>query len=266
MRRGTPLRAAGLPVQTTRRSMGCTAGTEPPLTASPAVEPLETSTCLYLHAQNEMTHVLTRLQWTLHFLAWAVRTLQNTVVTIYVPPAWTLKEAVSRMYRLLEHWRKLFPKCTACSNTEGSCFPNVPPARTLKEAVSQMYRLLEHWRKLFPKCTACLNTEGSCFPNVPPAQTLKEAVSQMYRLLEHRRKLFPKCTARSNTEGSCFPNVPPAQTLKEAVSQMYRLLKHWSNLTIDSDYFLKQHWPVGVCSGDVICFLWGTNCIFGFQS
>jgi hypothetical protein len=32
-------------------------------------------------------------------------------------------------------------------------------------------------------------------------------------------------------------------------------------LTIDSDCFPKQHYPVGLCSGDVMCFLWGTNWI-----
>jgi hypothetical protein len=33
-------------------------------------------------------------------------------------------------------------------------------------------------------------------------------------------------------------------------------------LTINSDYFPKQHYPVGLCSGDVMCFLWGTNWIY----
>jgi hypothetical protein len=30
-------------------------------------------------------------------------------------------------------------------------------------------------------------------------------------------------------------------------------------LTMNSDCFLKQHFPVGLCSGDVMCFLWNTN-------
>jgi hypothetical protein len=33
-------------------------------------------------------------------------------------------------------------------------------------------------------------------------------------------------------------------------------------LTIHSDCSLKQHEPLGFCSGDVTCFLWGTNWIF----
>jgi hypothetical protein len=31
------------------------------------------------------------------------------------------------------------------------------------------------------------------------------------------------------------------------------------DLTINSDYFPKQNEPVGLCSGDVMCFLWGTD-------
>jgi hypothetical protein len=30
-------------------------------------------------------------------------------------------------------------------------------------------------------------------------------------------------------------------------------------LTINSESFPKQHLPVGLCGGDVMCFLWGTN-------
>jgi hypothetical protein len=30
-------------------------------------------------------------------------------------------------------------------------------------------------------------------------------------------------------------------------------------VTINSDFYPKQHQPVGLCSGDVMCFLWGTN-------
>jgi hypothetical protein len=33
-------------------------------------------------------------------------------------------------------------------------------------------------------------------------------------------------------------------------------------LTTNSDYFPKQHQPAGLCSGDVMCFLWGTNWIY----
>jgi hypothetical protein len=33
-------------------------------------------------------------------------------------------------------------------------------------------------------------------------------------------------------------------------------------LTINSDSFHKRHEPVGLCSGDVTCFLWGTNWMF----
>jgi hypothetical protein len=35
-------------------------------------------------------------------------------------------------------------------------------------------------------------------------------------------------------------------------------------LTINSDCFPKQHYPAGLCSGDIMCFLWGTNwiCVF----
>jgi hypothetical protein len=35
-------------------------------------------------------------------------------------------------------------------------------------------------------------------------------------------------------------------------------------LTISSDYFLKQHWPVDICNGDVLCFLCGRNWIFKY--
>jgi hypothetical protein len=33
-------------------------------------------------------------------------------------------------------------------------------------------------------------------------------------------------------------------------------------LTINSDCFPKQHQPIRLCSEDVMCFLWGTNCIY----
>jgi hypothetical protein len=32
-------------------------------------------------------------------------------------------------------------------------------------------------------------------------------------------------------------------------------------LTINSDCFHEHHWPVDLCSGDVMCFLWGTDWI-----
>jgi ABC-type transport system involved in Fe-S cluster assembly fused permease/ATPase subunit len=37
-------------------------------------------------------------------------------------------------------------------------------------------------------------------------------------------------------------------------------------LTINSDCFPKQHYPVALCSADVICFLWGTISRFCPQS
>jgi hypothetical protein len=33
-------------------------------------------------------------------------------------------------------------------------------------------------------------------------------------------------------------------------------------LTINCDCFHKRHEPVGLCSGDVTCFLWGTDWVF----
>jgi hypothetical protein len=30
-------------------------------------------------------------------------------------------------------------------------------------------------------------------------------------------------------------------------------------LRINSNCLPTQHWPVGLCSGDIMCFLWGTN-------
>jgi hypothetical protein len=33
-------------------------------------------------------------------------------------------------------------------------------------------------------------------------------------------------------------------------------------LIINSNYFPKQHWPVDVCNGDRLCFLWVRNWIF----
>jgi hypothetical protein len=35
-------------------------------------------------------------------------------------------------------------------------------------------------------------------------------------------------------------------------------------LTRNSDCFPKQHWLAGLCSGDVMCFLWGTNWIYTY--
>jgi hypothetical protein len=32
-------------------------------------------------------------------------------------------------------------------------------------------------------------------------------------------------------------------------------------LEIKSDFFPKHHYPVGPCSGDVMCFLWGLSWI-----
>jgi hypothetical protein len=32
-------------------------------------------------------------------------------------------------------------------------------------------------------------------------------------------------------------------------------------LTVNSDCFPKHHYPVWLCSGEVMCFLWGTNLI-----
>jgi hypothetical protein len=36
-------------------------------------------------------------------------------------------------------------------------------------------------------------------------------------------------------------------------------------LTINSDCLSKQHQPVGLCSGTIMCFLWGTDCICVFR-
>jgi hypothetical protein len=32
-------------------------------------------------------------------------------------------------------------------------------------------------------------------------------------------------------------------------------------ITINSDYFPKQHYPVGFCNVNSVCLLWGRNCI-----
>jgi hypothetical protein len=36
-------------------------------------------------------------------------------------------------------------------------------------------------------------------------------------------------------------------------------------LTVNSDYFLKQHWPNYLCNGEELCFLCGTDWIFKYR-
>jgi hypothetical protein len=35
-------------------------------------------------------------------------------------------------------------------------------------------------------------------------------------------------------------------------------------LTVNSDYFLKQRWPVDLCNGEELCFLCGTDWILKY--
>jgi hypothetical protein len=47
----------------------------------------------------------------------------------------------------------------------------------------------------------------------------------------------------------CFNNLQPC------IPSLWVLMV----LTVNSDYFLKQHQPVDLCNGEVCCSLWGTD-------
>jgi hypothetical protein len=51
-----------------------------------------------------------------------------------------------------------------------------------------------------------------------------------------------------------YLNIQKLHSLPTQCIYMFRMI-----LTINSDYFLKQDYPSGLCSGEVMCFLWGTD-------
>jgi hypothetical protein len=75
--------------------------------------------------------------------------------------------------------------------------------------------------------------------------------SRKSRLSDRGRPSVTICTTRFNTLKLC---ILPTQCIC-----VFRMV-----LTINSHSFRKQHEQVALCSGDVVCFLWGTNwiCIY----
>jgi hypothetical protein len=92
-------------------------------------------------------------------------------------------------------------------------------------------------KKIFPICPICRFTMYSRRP-------LKKA-----DVITLSSSVVAICTTRFNTPKLCI--------LPTQCTCVFRMV-----LTIKSDCFPKRHWPARLCSGDVICFLWGTNWIF----